>query len=869
MANLTGEYDVAIEAPVATINRVLAAIHENQDTRFPILPHSFRTFVDDTSRGAGDPVLPDERTGVQGIAEVQVSAPTISLPQGGLVVSDGFALARIRTPRGPWGPGEPSDISIRAGVRVWMQGSSQVPEYIHGDLIVNADVVRTDLGLGPVVTMARLAPGLGGFGPILGGGTYIGLDKDSMTVAFVPAAGTTVSSEERSRISRIARNVLRADFDPVTWQITVPPGVRSWAHRFDRQHASMLLLMSLTPAAGISPGAAGQVPGGLVPAGADFAVTIGRNFVLPKFKEALLRGIPGEFSFSRGWGTVSAKVRPNLGAATVELEAGQIVARIPGSGSIRYVGGLGGVTTDDFTFTVRLAFTLVPSGTSLEVRPLGNPQVDLSGVAVFEGWIEDQAESKIREERDRALERSQGQIRQELEIAGRLKDVLAGLHPSDPGVSLLGAQIRADGIVVGARIGLAPSKPVVVRQVRRQGKIDALDSWIPGGTIDRFVWYADRPVVQPLRFMAAGGPGEHVEEHRFVREEGQLEPVHAFQMRCLEVHGRRLTPIGAMGLISGHTCGFYIPVFPWPTVGWPGKVGRPMPAVSLEGVRPDGSEGTVAHFNPWASGLAPAEGGTALVVHLADEGASDVEALVKTVAGVKKGAVAAVILLPSGGRLRAEVPETRAGFVVGEDPEGHWSEALGVSGPATVALDPKGNVAYKEEGRLSASKLARALSGFAEDDARVTWQPLRLGLAAGDPVPEVPFRIGRGAELSMHRMRGRRVALSFWASWCEPSLEQLRQFARAYEAAEGQGPLVLAVGDGESPDRAEELAKAEGFPFALIPDPDRTISTRFGVGVWPSTIWIGPDQRVEAVSLGLTSVGGDGEDRHKGMAQAY
>jgi hypothetical protein len=77
------------------------------------------------------------------------------------------------------------------------------------------------------------------------------------------------------------------------------------------------------------------------------------------------------------------------------------------------------------------------------------------------------------------------------------------------------------------------------------------------------------------------------------------------------------------------------------------------------------------------------------------------------------------------------------------------------------------------------------------------------------------------------------------------------------------------VGDGEPPDRAEELARAEGFPFALIPDPDRAISSRFGVGVWPSTIWIGPDQRVEAVSLGLTSVGGDGEGRHKGMARAY
>jgi hypothetical protein len=44
--------------------------------------------------------------------------------------------------------------------------------------------------------------------------------------------------------------------------------------------------------------------------------------------------------------------------------------------------------------------------------------------------------------------------------------------------------------------------------------------------------------------------------------------------------------------------------------------------------------------------------------------------------------------------------------------------------------------------------------------------------------------------------------------------------------------------------------------FPLIPDPVRAISRRFVVGVWPSTVWIGPDMRVEAVHLGLTALDG-------------
>ena len=40
-------YDVAVEVSVAAVSRVLAAIHENEDRAFPILPHSIDMFVDE------------------------------------------------------------------------------------------------------------------------------------------------------------------------------------------------------------------------------------------------------------------------------------------------------------------------------------------------------------------------------------------------------------------------------------------------------------------------------------------------------------------------------------------------------------------------------------------------------------------------------------------------------------------------------------------------------------------------------------------------------------------------------------------------------------------------------------------------------
>src|SRR5213082_1573698 len=80
MANLTGEYDVVAEVGVGLVNAVLAVVHQNRNTSFPVMPHSMNLWIDDSSRGPGDPVPESERTGIRSVVELQVSTPTISLP---------------------------------------------------------------------------------------------------------------------------------------------------------------------------------------------------------------------------------------------------------------------------------------------------------------------------------------------------------------------------------------------------------------------------------------------------------------------------------------------------------------------------------------------------------------------------------------------------------------------------------------------------------------------------------------------------------------------------------------------------------------------------------------------------------------------
>jgi hypothetical protein len=373
MTNLTGAYDVAVEVSVAALNRVLAVLHENQDPRFPVLPHSMTIFVDDTPRGAGDPVPEAERTGWQAEVEVQVSTPTLSLPQGGLVV-DGVAWAARAL--GPWALPTPSDVIVSAAVRAWVKGSNQppVPEFLHGDIVVSADIVRTSIGsVGQLATRAAL-PGLGGIGPDaalpLDVETFLGFDRTSVGVAFRPAPGTAVSGEERLRIERIIRNLLRSDLQPVTFQISVPEDVRHWDYKLMPDHASALatfMLTDRTPPAG----AIEDLSGGWITPGADFAIAVGRDYllhILSVLRSQILSDVPSRYTFSWGWwfAEVSAEVRPNWGAAGLDLEPGRIVFSVTGDGDISYPGGI----DDSFSFTIRVGFTLAVAGGALELKDL-------------------------------------------------------------------------------------------------------------------------------------------------------------------------------------------------------------------------------------------------------------------------------------------------------------------------------------------------------------------------------------------------------------------------------------------------------------------------------------------------------------------
>ena len=840
MADITGEYDVAMELSVGLVNCVLAAIHENENENYPRLLHSARVRIDDRPRGTGDPVAPAERTGVRTRADVQLSTPTVSLPTRGLAdpiwsrsrASVRTAFRADQEEAALVGPGGALDIfqptcwpriTARVRLRAWLLDRPQeLPEFLHGDIRLTAGLARTNLR---------------------GGGVVLGLDFASgLEVGFEPAAGTTVRDEQRALVGRILRNFLRGDAEPASFKLDLPNEVRRFDYELEPTgaHPSTMLMLRLSDRPSGPKGPA-SVTARLIAGGDDFAVAIGRGYLIGLLRSELLRGLPPEFSAS-GTG-YRARVRPNWPGATVEFEPGRIVFSVDGSGSVTY-GAWGIDTTDEWSFTIRQAFTLGVESGSLRPALAGEPDVQLHGVAVFEGTIREKARSAIKSQLGARIDAVSGQLREALDVARPLRKILSAIHPAPAAVALTGVQIRPDGVVVPGTVGLVPSRPVVVRRATSNGSASALESWIPGGTIERFVW------------------GSRLEEHRFVSGGveggghgggGRLGV--SVALRCLSVVGTRVTRGGGLVPVSANDCPILVAALPAPDV--PPRRTGPLRRPLLPLLQPRDGEGIdiVGHYDPWAAGVMPEGGPTNVLVHFA-EGPWDHEARLLDEALAASGEAAVVVvavLTPDALRhVGRATLDGRATLLLTDDPSGGWTSVFDVAqAPATVLLGPDGQVRWRHEGKLDAKRLRKALEEHLERGGEVSWRMLRLAVGASDAAPDAPLRLGDGRELPLRRLRGGSAVLSFWSSSSEPSVDQLRELSRALEAGAEPRPYVVGIGDGETPERVAEVAKRERLSFPLVADAERVVGRRYGVSCWPAVVQVGPEGRVEATDLGL------------------
>jgi len=133
---------------------------------------------------------------------------------------------------------------------------------------------------------------------------------------------------------------------------------------------------------------------------------------------------------------------------------------------------------------------------------------------------------------------------------------------------------------------------------------------------------------------------------------------------------------------------------------------------------------------------------------------------------------------------------------------------------------------------------------------------LLAGAAVASAAPEpLDAQLPRlaGGELRLAELRGGRVLLELWATWCEPCRTQAQILRATAGELDRAGIVVIAVNVGESR-RTVERYLADASPHAeVVLDRGQRLAQRLGVGALPALALLREDGTVAAVREGLVS----------------
>ena len=116
--------------------------------------------------------------------------------------------------------------------------------------------------------------------------------------------------------------------------------------------------------------------------------------------------------------------------------------------------------------------------------------------------------------------------------------------------------------------------------------------------------------------------------------------------------------------------------------------------------------------------------------------------------------------------------------------------------------------------------------------------------------PDFALTTLTGESVRLSELKGRVVAVNFWATWCGPcrlEMPLLQSYADRYP----QDLTVLAVNDAEPIEKVQPYVDDLGLSFPILLDEKELVTRLYRVRGFPTTIFIDRDGKIRYQHLGL------------------
>ncbi|GAB4211602.1 MAG: TlpA disulfide reductase family protein [Roseiflexaceae bacterium] len=114
----------------------------------------------------------------------------------------------------------------------------------------------------------------------------------------------------------------------------------------------------------------------------------------------------------------------------------------------------------------------------------------------------------------------------------------------------------------------------------------------------------------------------------------------------------------------------------------------------------------------------------------------------------------------------------------------------------------------------------------------------------GQPAPDFEYTMADGNTVRLSQLRGKKVLLNFWATWCEPCRSEMPDLEKVSQTY-GDKLAVIGINKGEQADVFPAFLREIPVSFPLVANPKGDIALAYGVvsGI-PQTVFVDSDGTV-------------------------
>jgi peroxiredoxin len=120
----------------------------------------------------------------------------------------------------------------------------------------------------------------------------------------------------------------------------------------------------------------------------------------------------------------------------------------------------------------------------------------------------------------------------------------------------------------------------------------------------------------------------------------------------------------------------------------------------------------------------------------------------------------------------------------------------------------------------------------------------------GQVAPDFQYTMPDGSTHMLSQLRGKKVLVNFWATWCGPCRSEMPDLQKALGEA-GNSVVVLGVNKAQELKEIEPFADELRISFPLIANPAGDIASRYGAQNLPTSYFINSDGTIGLKKTGV------------------